>query len=87
MNAPAHEHGEGSRASAHTRVLFDADGVEWEISERDCTSVPGARAPRCLVFMSQHTVRRIWSYPSNWHALSPDALLALSERRDERPPV
>jgi hypothetical protein len=43
-------------------------------------AVPGARAPRCLVFMSEAAVRRVWAYPATWRDLSPDALLALSER-------
>jgi hypothetical protein len=63
-----------------TVTVRDDRHVRWSISERDAADVPGARGPRCLVFMSESTVRRIWTYPASWRRLSPDALLALSER-------
>jgi hypothetical protein len=31
--------------------------------------------------MSEYAVRRIWAVPPAWRTLSPDELLALSERR------
>jgi hypothetical protein len=61
-------------------IVYDDRQARWVVSERDATNVPGARGPRCLVFMSEHTVRRIWTYPPTWRHLSPDALLALSEQ-------
>jgi hypothetical protein len=62
-------------------VLRDVRGTRWVVSERNTAAVPGARAPRCLVFMSEEAVRRVWTYPASWRDLSPDALFALSERR------
>jgi hypothetical protein len=61
-------------------IVHDAHGARWVVTERNTAAVPGARAPRCLVFMSEAAVRRVWAYPATWRDLSPDALLALSER-------
>ena len=61
-------------------IVHDVHGTRWVVSERDTLAVPGARAPRCLVFMSEQAVRRVWAYPAAWRGLSADALLALSER-------
>jgi hypothetical protein len=63
-----------------TVTVYDDQGVRWVVSERDATGVPGARGPRCLVFMSEHAVRRVWRYPATWRRLPADALLALSEQ-------
>ena len=61
-------------------LVYDVHGAKWVVSERNTTAVPGARAPRCLVFMSEMAVRRVWAYPAAWRHLSADALLSLSER-------
>jgi hypothetical protein len=61
--------------------VYDDQGVRWVVSERDAASVPGARGPRCLVFMSDTAVRRVWTYPATWRHLTADALLAVSEQR------
>jgi hypothetical protein len=61
-------------------IVHDDRGVRWEVSERDAAHVPGARGPRCLVFMSDSAVRRVWTYPPTWRLLSAAALLAVSER-------
>ena len=71
---------ESDRSAGREVVIYDDRHVKWVVTERDTTNVPGARGPRCLVLMSECTVRRIWSYPPTWRQLSPDALLALSER-------
>lgn len=61
-------------------TVHDDIEVQWDAAERDAAHVPGARGPRCLVLMSESAVRRVWVYPASWGHLSPDALLALSER-------
>jgi hypothetical protein len=62
-------------------TIYDDHGTQWVVTERGAAHVPGARGPRCLVFMSEEAVRRVWAYPATWRYLSADALLALSERR------
>jgi hypothetical protein len=57
-------------------VVVDRDGVEWSVREM-ATPQPWARAPQCLVLNSRDCVRRVWWYPTNWRALSADALLRL----------
>jgi hypothetical protein len=61
-------------------IIHDVHGTRWVVSERNTAAVPGARSPRCLVFMSAEAVRRAWAYPAGWRHLSADALLALTER-------
>ena len=64
-----------------TVQYLDRDGARWRVSERDCRCVPGARATRCLVFMSECVFRRIWEYPAGWRTLPVAALIALSWQR------
>jgi hypothetical protein len=70
-----------------TRVLNNVDRSSdealspWTVSERNTKDMPGARADRCLVFMSLTTVRKVWTYPTTWFDLTDAALLALAERR------
>jgi len=59
-----------------SRIIVDRDGVEWTVREM-ATPQTWARAPRCLVLNSRECVRRVWSYPNDWRALDPDALLRL----------
>lgn len=61
--------------------FVDADRESWCVTERDCRSVPGARGPGCLIFMSQTVFRRVWGYPAEWRVLSAAALEELSWRR------
>lgn len=61
-------------------VYDDASGTHWTVREMDTSSVPGARAPRCLVFDSGAVARRIWRYPQDWGLLPPSALLGLMRR-------
>jgi hypothetical protein len=46
----------------------------------DATSIPGARANRCLIFDSEGVVRRAWSFPRTWAELDDDDIWALLER-------
>lgn len=61
------------------RRTFTVAGDLWSVSERDASGVPGARAPTCLVFESQGTVRRCWSFPPNWRDMDDSALSRLNE--------
>jgi hypothetical protein len=60
------------------RIVCASDGTAWSVSERSGLVIPGARGPSCLVFDSPACVRRVWSFPADWRALSDEALLALS---------
>lgn len=56
----------------------DAQNVEWRVRERDAQRDHGAPSASCLVFDSIATIRRVWSYPSNWRTLDTAGLEALS---------
>ena len=62
------------------RVHDEHTGNDWRVFERDARRVPGASGERCLYFDADGIVRRVWSYPDDWHALSPHELLELMER-------
>ena len=63
------------------------------IAEVDARHVPGARNDYCLIRSTDAAVRRIWSYPADWHGLEDGTLMALFEapfaadaqRRDPAP--
>lgn len=75
-----HEHAGGGDAG--TRTVWDpAAARAWRVWSADCRDVPGARSDDCLIFDSGTTVRRLWSPPDDWRALSDAALLALLEAR------
>ena len=79
--APAATAGVGEHpAVSHddSRQLRDAAGRVWWVREMDASRVPGARAPRCLVFDSDVAVRRVWRYPADWRALTDATLRALA---------
>ena len=61
--------------------FFDRDGVPWRVTELDCGEVPGARGARCLVFMSDSVMRRVWNYPADWRLLDAAGLVEVSWRR------
>ena len=56
----------------------DKRGLTWRVIERATTDVPGARGPRCLIFLRENIVRRAWKYPANWRSLSAADLEALT---------
>jgi len=58
-------------------IYDDVSGQHWTVREVDTTTVPGARASRCLIFDSGSVARRLWHYPHDWGALPPNALLGL----------
>jgi hypothetical protein len=65
----------------YAREFLDEHGIEWEVSEVDASTVPGARGGRCLIFSSAHAIRRVWDYPSDWFRQSPAELSAISWHR------
>jgi hypothetical protein len=60
-----------------TTYFVDPGGVTWTVREADTTRVPGARAPRCLIFETAGHARRAWKYPPDWPTLGDEGLLAL----------
>lgn len=69
----------GSRA-VHSRLVRDAAGTVWRVTESSAADVPGAMAPHCLVFDSAAVCRRYWSYPVDWSTQSDDVLLAFMDQ-------
>jgi hypothetical protein len=67
----------GSDREVPRHIYDDASGQHWTVREVDAAMTPGARAPRCLIFDSGVVARRLWSYPRDWVALPPSALLKL----------
>ena len=61
-------------SSADAVHFVDGDGLAWRVVECATAHVPGARGPRCLLFLSEGIARRVWAYPATWRALAPDAL-------------
>lgn len=70
--ASVHAVGDG-RPDGHSAV------GTWTVREVDARAVPGARAPRCLIFENHELVRRVWDYPRAWRGLPAAALLRLAE--------
>jgi hypothetical protein len=76
------QHLVGADGSAfRRRTVADGRGTVWTVSEQACAGVPGARRDRCLVFASEHALRRVYDYPDDWRPLPTAALVAISERR------
>lgn len=77
-----HDRLDRNERDVSSRVLVDAEGSEWHVSEVD-TPQAWARGKRCLIFSSAAVVRRVWRYPAEWAGLSPRALLELGQRSIE----
>jgi hypothetical protein len=72
-----------SPAAETSAYSFHApDGTHWHVREFQAgdTRVGGAGAA-CLTFESDGVVRRVYKYPPDWRALSPEELLELSWSR------
>ena len=63
--------------SSHVRTIRDEHGRAWTVRER-VGDLYDRRGRVSLVFDARETMRRLWSYPANWHELSDEELLALS---------
>jgi hypothetical protein len=55
-----------SSRSIHTRVVRDAGGTVWHVTESLAHGIPGALAATCLIFDSAAACHRYWSYPADW---------------------
>ena len=64
-------------APVRRRVLLDFDGRTWTVYEAALTY--DRRGTLSLVFESTEIVRRVRTFPADWHALSHAELIALSE--------
>ena len=62
------------------RLLVDAQGREWQVSERTAGAVSPAAGRASLIFDSDGIVRRLWRYPPGWAALPDADLLGLMDR-------
>ena len=65
------------------RFLYylDDECSHWSVVEVDARAVPGARGVRCLIFMCESCIRRVWDYPPDWRTYDDAGLAALSWRR------
>ena len=64
-------------AGANYVEFLDTGLVMWRVRERDCRTDPGARGECCLIFSSEHAVRRVWFYPRDWQSLPAESLQQL----------
>ena len=53
------------------------DGIRWTVREASTSSIPGAKADRCLIFDSEGVVRRLWAYPDDWAQLGDREIVKL----------
>jgi hypothetical protein len=63
------------------RVVKDASGTCWQVTEVSGRSVPGARGETCLIFESDAAIRRVWHYPEHWRDLPAPDLIEVSWNR------
>jgi len=61
--------------------IIDGVWLHWTVFEVDARMVPGSHGARCLIFMRQDCVRRVWDFPSQWRALDAASLEELSWHR------
>jgi hypothetical protein len=77
-------HAHDLEVSQTTNRLIQRGSAQWSLREVDAHSVPGARAPKCLICESTDVIRRLWAYPADWKSLSDDALWTLCEADQRR---
>ena len=56
------------------------DGERALVTEYDARGVPGATGTSCLVCETESAMRRLWSYPADWHRLDDRKLLSLFDQ-------
>ena len=60
------------------RTVVDAStGHAWQVWEVDSARMAGAQGPRCLIFDGREIIRRVWTVPDDWRAMTDEALLRL----------
>jgi hypothetical protein len=79
--APERETPSSSAAAAEdpVRHIVDPDQRPWTVFEAAAPAYD-RRSGRCLIFDSADVVRRVRTYPANWHELPDAELYALSLR-------
>jgi len=65
-------------------AFTERNGVTWWVIERDTRGDPGHRGDWCLVFANADVVRRVWTYPRAWRALSDAELESLGSQTPAR---
>ena len=65
------------RDGTRPRIYVDADGIRWQVYEQAFSDYDRRRGTS-LIFATEAAVRRVRSYPPNWHELSDVELTALS---------
>ena len=69
---------QADRPDAAPRIVRDAAGTHWQVTEVSGQLVPGARGESCLVFESEGAIRRVWHYPPQWRELPAPELIEVS---------
>lgn len=79
MSEPStpNESAQPEQAEERVRIFVDADGTRWRVHEMTFSSYDRRRG-QSLIFWSEGAVRRVRSYPANWHELSDGDLALLS---------
>lgn len=62
---------------AQIRTFTDEDGVRWKVSEHPFSDYD-RRCGNSLIFESEAAVRRIRTFPADWHSLCQSELTKLS---------
>ena len=61
------------------RRFVDHDGIHWRVYEH--LALFDRRRMTSLIFESMNVVRRVRSFPHNWHELPDDQLAEISRQR------
>ena len=68
-------------SAADPRIVKDASGTRWQVTEVSGRYVPGARGDPCFIFESDAAIRRVWHYPRHWRDLPAPDLIRVSWNR------
>jgi hypothetical protein len=68
----------GPSEPADLLEFTDADGVRWTVREARPTNVTAHVGETSLIFECATAVRRVWRYPEDWRAMTPEQLSKLS---------
>jgi hypothetical protein len=63
-------------SSRDAKIFRDNAGLTWWAHEVNGEYL-GTVGAMCLLVVSANELRRVWKYPAEWRALSPDELLRL----------
>lgn len=77
-HSPDADDGNGAGERGARRTFRAADGVVWNVREREFSRIGGPPPERSLVFESDMVIRRVTRYPKEWRALPDEALERLS---------